>query len=71
LLNEFSEFFGGPQIGLMDDARLAVDADAFDEVVVEAVAFFLLTRLAIKGNTYTAWHYVSRIKCDNRRNKVS
>jgi hypothetical protein len=32
LLNEFSEFFGGSQIGLMDDARLAVDAGAFDEV---------------------------------------
>jgi hypothetical protein len=41
LLNQFREFFGGAQIGLMDDARLAVDAGAFDEVVVEAVAFFL------------------------------
>jgi hypothetical protein len=51
LLNEFSKLFGGAQIGLMDDARLAVDARAFDEVVVAAVAFFFLTRLAIKGNT--------------------
>jgi len=51
LLDEFGEFFGGAQIGLMDDAGLAVDARAFDEVVVEAVAFFFLTRLAIRGNT--------------------
>jgi hypothetical protein len=41
LLNEFSEFFGGAQIGLMDDARFAVHPGAFDEVIVEAVAFFL------------------------------
>jgi hypothetical protein len=39
-VDEFGEFFGGAQIGLMDDARLAVDAGAFDEVVVEAIAFF-------------------------------
>src|SRR6266705_780984 len=62
LLDEFSEFFGGAQIGLMDDAGFTVDAGAFDEVVVEAVAFFLLTRLAIKGNTYTTAHYMSSTK---------
>jgi hypothetical protein len=33
LLDEFSEFFGGAQIGLMDDAWFTVDTGAFDEVV--------------------------------------
>jgi hypothetical protein len=32
-LDEFSEFFGGAQIGLMDDAWFTVDTGAFDEVV--------------------------------------
>ena len=49
LLDEFGEFFGGTQIGLMDDARLAVDARAFDEVVVEAVAFFLFDQASHQG----------------------
>jgi hypothetical protein len=40
LLDEFGDFFGGAEIGLMNDARFAVDAGAFDEVVVEAVALF-------------------------------
>jgi hypothetical protein len=33
LLDEFSEFLGGAEIGLMDDAWFTVDAGAFDEVV--------------------------------------
>src|SRR5205807_6917795 len=49
LLDEFSEFFGGAQIGLMDDAGLPVDAGAFDEVVVEAVAFFLFNQASHQG----------------------
>jgi hypothetical protein len=49
LLNECSEFFGGAQIGLMDDARFAVDAGAFDEVVVEAIAFFLFDQASHQG----------------------
>src|SRR5437667_165832 len=49
LLDEFSEFFGGAQIGLMDDAGFTVDAGAFDEVVVEAVAFFLFDEASHQG----------------------
>ena len=49
LLDEFGEFFGGAQIGLMDDARFAVDAGAFDEVIVEAVAFFLFDQASHQG----------------------
>src|SRR5256885_11579037 len=40
LLDEFGDFFGGAEIGLMNDAGFAVDASAFDEVVVEAGAPF-------------------------------
>src|SRR5437016_10765466 len=49
LLDQFSEFFGGAQIGLMDDAGFTVDAGAFDEVVVEAVAFFLFNQASHQG----------------------
>jgi hypothetical protein len=49
LLDECSEFFGGAQIGLMDDAGFTVDARAFDEVVVEAVAFFLFDQASHQG----------------------
>ena len=49
MLDEFGDFFGGAQIGLMDDARLAVDAGAFDEVIVEAVAFFLFDQAGHQG----------------------
>ena len=38
MLDEFGEFFGSTQIGLMDDAGFALDAGAFDDVVVEFVA---------------------------------
>jgi hypothetical protein len=41
LLDEFSKFFGGAQISLMDDAGFAVTAGTIDEVVVEAIASFL------------------------------
>src|SRR5438876_3363892 len=49
LLDELSEFFGGAQIGLMGDAGFTVDAGAFDEVVVEAVAFFLFDEASHQG----------------------
>jgi hypothetical protein len=49
LLDQFNEFFGGAQIGLMDDAGLAVDAGAFDQVVVEAVALFLFDQAGHQG----------------------
>ena len=48
-LDEFSEFFGGAEIGLMDDARFAIDAGAFDEVVIEAVALFLFDEARHEG----------------------
>ena len=41
MLDEFGDFFGGAEIGLMNDARFAVDASAFDDIVVELVALFL------------------------------
>jgi len=49
LLDEFGDFFGGAEIGLMNDARLAVDASAFDEGVVQAVALFLFDEVSHKG----------------------
>src|SRR5271169_326935 len=49
LLDQCGEFFGGAQIGLMDDAGFAVDAGAFDEVVVEAIAFFLFDQASHQG----------------------
>ncbi len=49
LLDEFGDFFGGAEIGLMNDARLAVDASAFDEVVVQAVALFLFDEASHQG----------------------
>ena len=41
-------FLSGTEVGLVDDAGLAVDAGAFDDVVVELVAFFLAMREAIR-----------------------
>ena len=41
VLDQGGNAFSGAEIGLMDDARLAVDAGAFDDVVVELVAFLL------------------------------
>jgi hypothetical protein len=49
LLDEFSEFFGGAEIGLMDDARFAVDAGAFDKVIVETIALFLFDEAGHQG----------------------
>ena len=49
MLDQFGEFFGGAEIGLMDDARFAVDAGAFHEVVVEAIAFFLFNQASHQG----------------------
>jgi hypothetical protein len=37
-LDEFGEFFCSAEKGLVDNARLAPDAGALDEVVIEAVA---------------------------------
>jgi len=43
VLDQSDHLVGGAEIGLMDDAGLAVNAGAFDDVVVvvELVAFFL------------------------------
>jgi hypothetical protein len=41
IANQGGDFFGGAEIALMDDARLAVDAGALDDVVVELVALLL------------------------------
>jgi hypothetical protein len=49
LLDQFGEFFGGAQIGLMNDAWFAVDAGTFDQVVVEAIAFFLFDQASHQG----------------------
>src|ERR1700739_476345 len=49
LLDEFGDFFGGAEIGLMNDAGFAVDASAFDEVVVEAGGLFLFDEASHRG----------------------
>jgi hypothetical protein len=49
LLDKFGELFGGAEIGLMDNSGFAVDAGAFDEVVVEAIAFFLFDQASHQG----------------------
>jgi hypothetical protein len=41
VFEQSGDFVSGPEIGLVDDAGLAIDAGAFDDVVVELVAFFL------------------------------
>jgi hypothetical protein len=51
IADHLGEFLGGAEVGLMNDAGLAVDAGTFDDVVVELLPFFLATRLAIQGNT--------------------
>ena len=48
-LDEFGEFFCGAEIGLMNDTRLALDSGAFDEVVIEAMAFFLFDEAGHEG----------------------
>ena len=47
VLDQSDELVGGAEIGLMDNAGLAVDAGAFDDVVVELVVFFLARSEAI------------------------
>ena len=37
--DQSGDLFGGAEVALMDDARVAVDAGALDDVVVELVAF--------------------------------
>src|SRR5664280_189236 len=41
LPDQGGDFLSAAEIGLMNDAGLAVDAGAFDDVVVELIAFFL------------------------------
>jgi hypothetical protein len=41
VLDQVGDLFGGAQIGLVDDAGFAIDASAFDDVVVELIALFL------------------------------
>ena len=41
ILDKGGHLLGAAQVGLMNDARLAFDAAAFDEVVVELVGLFL------------------------------
>ena len=49
LLYQFRQFFCGTQVGLMGDAGLALDAGALDQVVVEAIAFFLFDERSHTG----------------------
>ena len=51
VLDELCDLLSSAEIGLMDDARFAIDAGALDDVVVELVAFLLGTSEAIQGNT--------------------
>ena len=39
--DQSGDLFGGAEVALMDDARLAVDAGALDDIVVELVALLL------------------------------
>ena len=41
ILDQRSDFLGGAEIGLMNDAGLAVHASAFDDVVVKLVGLLL------------------------------
>ena len=41
VLDQGGDALGGAEVGLVDDAGLAVDAGAFDDVVVEGVGFLL------------------------------
>ena len=41
VLDQSDELVGGAEIGLVDDPGPALDAGAFDDVVVELVAFLL------------------------------
>ena len=56
-------FLSGTEVGLVDDAGRAVDAGAFDDVVVELVAFFLGDEGSHKvGNTtiQASWTRINR-----------
>ena len=41
VFDEGGDLLGSTEIGLVDDAGLAIDAGAFDDVVVELLAFLL------------------------------
>ena len=41
VFDERGHLFGATEIGLVNNARLAVDASAFDDVVVDLLAFLL------------------------------
>ena len=41
VFDQGGDAFGGAEVGLMDDAGFAFDAGAFDDAVVEGVAFLL------------------------------
>ncbi|MFN8941387.1 MAG: hypothetical protein ACK5ZJ_16775, partial [Acidobacteriota bacterium] len=41
VFDEGGDAFGGAEIGVVDDAGFAVDAGAFDDVVVESVGLLL------------------------------
>jgi len=41
VFDQSGDLVRGTEIGLVDDAGLAIDAGAFDDVIVELVAFFL------------------------------
>jgi hypothetical protein len=41
LLDQGGDLLGGAEIGLMNDARLAVDARAFDDIVLALVGLLL------------------------------
>jgi hypothetical protein len=49
LLHQFGQFFCRTQVGLMGDAGLAMDTGTFDQVVIEAVAFFLFDERSHTG----------------------
>jgi hypothetical protein len=46
---KLSEFFCGAETGVMNNARLALDASAFEQVAVEAAAFILSNKARHKG----------------------
>jgi hypothetical protein len=47
-LDQGGNLLGTPEVGLVDNARLAVDSAASDKVVVELVGFFLSKQKALE-----------------------
>ena len=41
IFDQRRDFLGRAEIGLVDNPRLAIDAGAFDDIVIKLVAFFL------------------------------